>query len=107
MKKWICVLLMICMTLSAVGCAGSPTEPTEPEDTANKTPPADADVVLTINKEAGNEVVFGVGTELDPHFFPANVGLSGTANGTQWECKEEDWALFEQRMMDMNLKRTA
>jgi hypothetical protein len=38
-------------------------------DTANTQPPADADVVLTIHKENSNEVVFGVGTELDPLFF--------------------------------------
>ena len=105
MKKWICFLLIICITASVAGCVGKPAEPTTPVDTANTQPPADADVVLTIHKENGNEVVFGVGTELDPHFFPANVGLSGTANGVAWTCKEEDWALFEQRMADMNLKR--
>ncbi|MBE6925822.1 MAG: hypothetical protein E7461_03155 [Ruminococcaceae bacterium] len=109
MKKLISILLAIGMVLSLAACAllpqGDPTQPTEPADTANKTPPADADVVLTIDKEDGNEVVFGVGTELDPHFFSQNVGLSGISNGTQWTCKEEDWALFEERMEAMNLKR--
>ena len=107
MKKLISILLAATIALSVVGCqfipGMQPTEPTEPP--ANTTPPADADVVLTINKEEGNEVVFGVGTELDPHFFSQNVGLSGTSNGTQWTCKEEDWALFEERMEAMNLKR--
>ena len=105
MKKWICVLLIICMTISVVGCVGTPTEPTALVDTANTQTPADTDVVLTINKEDGNEVVFGVGTELDPLFFTENVGLSGISDGEPWECKAEDWALFEQRMADMNLKR--
>ena len=105
MKKWICFLLIICITASVAGCVGKPAEPTTPVDTANTQPPADADVVLTIHKENGNEVVFGVGTELDPLFFSENVGLSGISNGTQWECKDEDWVLFEERMADMNLKR--
>ena len=109
MKKLISILLVLTIALSVVGCQFipglQPTEPTEPADTANKTPPADADVVLTINKEDGNEVVFGVGTQLDPHFFSQNVGLNDITNGTAWECKEEDWAIVEQRVKDMNLKR--
>ena len=109
MKKLISILLVLTIALSVVGCQFipglQPTEPTEPADTANKTPPADADVVLTINKEDGNEVVFGVGTQLDPHFFSQNVGLNDITNGTAWECKEEDWAIVEQRVQDMNLKR--
>ena len=99
MKKLISVLLMICMIFSLTGCAGAGKDITTPEiDTANTRTPEDTDVVLTIEKENGNEVVFGIGTELDPHFFSQNVGLSGIDNGTQWECKEEDWALFEERI---------
>ena len=105
MKKLISILLVLSMVFSLAACSLLPTDPTEPVDTANKTPPADADVVLTINKEDGNEVVFGVGTQLDPHFFSQNVGLSDVTNGTAWECKEEDWAIVEQRVKDMNLKR--
>lgn len=108
MKKLISILLVVCMALCVVGCvdAGNdPTVTTTPVETANTSTPADADVVLTINKEDGNEVVFGIGTELDPHFFSQNVGLSGINNGTPWECKEEDWALFEERIDAMNLKR--
>lgn len=68
--------------------------------------PDDTDVVLNIEKEDGNHTVFGIGTELDPHFFSQNVGLTGYSSdiGT-WTCKEEDWELFEQRMQEMNLKR--
>ena len=109
MKKLISILLVLCMVFSLAACTllpqNNPTEPTEPVDTANKTPPADADVVLTIDKENGNKVVFGVGTQLDPHFFSQNVGLGDITNGTPWECKEEDWAIVEQRVKDMDLKR--
>jgi len=105
MNKLISFLLVVSIALSMVGCIGSVGEPTEPVDTANKTPPADADVVLTIHKEDGNKAVFGVGTQLDPHFFAQNVGLSGTKNGTQWVCKEEDWAIVEERVTAMDLKR--
>ena len=108
MKKLISLLLIFSIAFSVVGCTalfGDPAEPTTPVDTANKTPPADTDVVLTINKEDGNEVVYGIGTQLDPHFFSQNVGLSGSTDGKLWECKEEDWAIVEQRVVDMNLKR--
>jgi len=74
-------------------------------DTANTTVPEGTEVTLTISKEDGNKTVFGIGAELDPHFFSQNVGLSGSTNGKAWECKEEDWQLFEQRIADMNLKR--
>lgn len=107
MKKLISILLVLATALSVVGCrlipGNQPTEPTEPP--ANVTPPADTDVVLTINKEDGNEAVFGVGTELDPHFFSQNVGLTDITNGNQWICKEEDWAIVEERVEAMNLKR--
>ena len=101
MKKWISALLVLCVLLPIVGCG----KPVSPVDTANTQVPADTDVVLTINKEDGNETVFGIGTELDPFFFSESVGLSGVKDGVQWECKEEDWAIVEQRMEDMNLKR--
>ena len=94
MKKWICLLLVICMALGVVGCVGFPTEPTEPVDTANTQAPADTDVVLTINKENGNEVVFGIGTELDPHFFSQNVGLTGISNGSQ--CVSKTGTVYKQ-----------
>jgi len=110
MKKMIAIVLAVCMALSALGCTEAGKDPSDPSvpatvDTANTNAPEDADVVLMINKEDGNEVVYGIGTELDPHFFSQNVGLTGITDGTMWECKEEDWAIVEQRVKDMNLKR--
>ena len=107
MKRIISAFLLLSIVLSMVGCAAlfGSSEPTEPVDTANVTPPADTDVVLTINKENGNEVVYGVGTQLDPHFFSQNVGLSGITDGKIWECKAEDWAIVEERVKAMNLQR--
>lgn len=111
MKKLISLLLAICILLSVAGCADTPNEttgstsPSAPVDTANKEVPADTDVVLTINREDGNHVVFGVGTQLDPHFFSQNVGLSGVSDIGPWECREEDWLLFEERIEQMGLQR--
>ncbi len=89
---------ILCFSCAACG-------KTNEQDNANTTVPADTDVTLDIQKADGNKTVFAMGTELDPHFFSQNVGLSGTTNGKAWECKAEDWELFEQRMKDMNLKR--
>ncbi len=111
LKRLISILMLVCMVFSVVGCAVTDpkesTAETDPPvvDNANTDTPADTDVVLIIEKENGNEVVYGIGTELDPHFFSQNVGLTDVDNGTQWECKEEDWALFEERIEAMNLKR--
>ena len=78
MERWLSISLIICMLLLIVGCG----EHTPSVDTANTHPPADADVVLTINKDNGNEVVFGIGTELDPHFFSAIAPICG--GGMAW-----------------------
>ncbi len=87
--------LACCMCLAITGCGG---------DTLNTVVPEDTDVTLTIEKSTDkNRTVFGVGTELDPHFFAQNVGLKDESAG--WECKAEDWELFEERMEEMNLKR--
>lgn len=82
------------MCLSAVGCG----------DKLNVAVPEDTDVTLTIEKATSeSRTVFGIGTELDPHFFSQNVGLKDESEG--WECRAEDWDLFEERMEEMNLKR--
>lgn len=110
MKKLISILMIFCMILSVIGCTegnrnSKETTSSTQEILDNITIPTDTDVILTIEKENGNKTVFGVGTELDPHFFSQNVGLSGIDNGTQWVCKEEDWKIVEERIEAMNLKR--
>ncbi len=100
MKKIITLLLSALMLFTVSACVG------EPVDNANTTVPEDTDVTLEILKQQGNQKVFGVGTELDPHFFSENVGLKGTTDdGEEWECKAEDWEIFEERMEEMKLKR--
>lgn len=96
-KKIVSILLSLLLLFGATACG---------KENVNTTVPEDTDVTLVIEKEDGNKTVFGVGTELDPHFFAQNVGLSGYSPdiGT-WTCEEDDWKLFEQRMKDMNLKR--
>lgn len=101
MAKKITVLFCTLLLLFTFAACGDNTQ-----DTANTTPPAGTDVVLNIEKEDGNDAVYGVGAELDPHFFAQNVGLSGrTADGEPWECKAEDWSIVEERVQQMNLKR--
>ena len=101
-KNIISFALAMITAFSLVGCGGNGAE----KDNANTAVPEGTEVTLTINKEEDNDVVFGVGAELDPHFFSQNVGLTGrTSNGEPWECKAEDWDIVESRMQDMNLKR--
>lgn len=97
MKKFkiAAVALALGFTLGCAAACGG--------DNLNTAVPEDTDVTLTVEKENGNAKVFGIGTELDPHFFSQNVGLKDEVAG--WECKEEDWDLFEERMEEMNLKR--
>lgn len=106
-KKILSLALAVLTAFSLIGCgSGSKNNSSEPEDTANTTVPEGTEVTLTIEKDEDNDTVFGIGAELDPHFFSQNVGLTGrTSEGEAWECKEKDWTLFEQRMQDMNLKR--
>lgn len=104
-NKVISLLVAIVCLFSASAC--KPKTTSESKDTANTSVPSDTEVTLTIKEDNENDTVFAVGTELDPHFFSQNVGLMGTNSqtGKSWECKEEDWQLFETRMKDMNLKR--
>lgn len=104
MKKILATLLSVVTMIACFSCGGN--SQSESVDNANTTVPQGTEVTLTINKESGNKTVFGIGTELDPHFFSQNVGLTGRSpSGESWECKEEDWAIVEQRIKDMNLKR--
>lgn len=104
--KLLAFLLVFTLLFSLSACGKDKTSDDTPTDTANTAVPADTEVTLTISKEDGNDTVFGVGVELDPHFFAQNVGLSGfSSDYGNWECKEEDWELFEERMEQMNLKR--
>lgn len=117
MKKRIIALIMAVFTLfTLAGCTatggGSSDESEKLSQESNVEEsivveiPDDTDVVLSIDKEDGNDAVFGVGCEVDPHFFSQNVGLTGRKeDGSTWECKAEDWDIVEQRMTDMNLKR--
>ena len=107
-KRFLATLLAALTVCSFAGCGGggNSTPQSESEEEIVITIPEGTDVTLSIEKEKDNDTVFGIGAELDPHFFSQNVGLSGrTAEGATWECKAEDWALFEQRIADMNLKR--
>lgn len=101
MKKLSAISMALIMSVSFAACGGGG----DSADSANTSVPEGTEVVLDIHKEDGNKTVFGVGTELDPHFFSQNVGLSGTADGKEWECKESDWEIFEERIAEMNLKR--
>ena len=101
MKKRIAAIVLSVVTAFGMTACGKTGD-----ESVNVAVPADTDVTLTIEKEDGNKTVFGIGTELDPHFFSQNVGLSGySADIGSWTCKEEDWELFETRMKEMNLKR--
>lgn len=99
MKKKIAAIALSALTaFGFAGCGGG--------EKVNTEVPEGTEVILNVEKENGNKTVFGVGTELDPHFFSQNVGLSGYSSETgTWTCREEDWELFEQRMEEMNLKR--
>ncbi len=104
MKKILATFLSVITLFTCFSCGGK--KPSESVDNANTTVPEGTEVTLTISKEEGNKTVFGIGTELDPHFFSQNVGLTGrSSSGETWECKEEDWDIVEQRIKDMNLKR--
>lgn len=99
-KKIFAFFLILVLAFSMVACNN------DNGDNANTTVPEGTEVTLNIEQEDGNDKVYGVGVELDPHFFAQNVGLSGTtADGKPWSCKEEDWEIVEQRIKDMNLKR--
>ncbi len=93
MKKIASILLCVLLLLSA--CVKEP----------NTEVPADTDVILTIEAVDGNKTVYAIGTELDPHFFSHNVGRTGTNESGSWTCTEEDWAIVQQRVAEMGLKR--
>ena len=108
MKKKILAFLLAVLTgaLCTACNFGGDSSSSESIDTANTTVPQGTEVTLSIEKGENNKTVYGIGTELDPHFFSQNVGLTGrTADGEAWECKAEDWAIVEQRVKDMGLKR--
>lgn len=65
-KKIVSIFLCVLLVFGFVSCGT--------ENSVNTTVPEDTDVTLVIEKEDGNKTVFGVGTELDPHFFSQNVG---------------------------------
>ena len=95
MKKKILAFLLAVLTgaLCTACNFGGDSSSSESIDTANTTVPQGTEVTLSIEKEENNKTVYGIGTELDPHFFSQNVGLTGrTADGEAWECKAEDWA---------------
>ena len=102
MKKLFCCLMILVLLPLSAGCGGQGGEE-HGDPNANQTVP-EGSVTLTIEQEADN-TVFGIGTELDPHFLAQNVGLSGVSEIGSWECREEDWDLFVERMREMNLKR--
>ena len=108
MKKKILAFLLAVLTgaLCTACNFGGDSSSSESIDTANTTVPQGTEVTLSIERGENNKTVYGIGTELDPHFFSQNVGLTGrTADGKTWECKAEDWAIVEQRVKDMGLKR--
>ncbi|HEY8390257.1 MAG TPA: hypothetical protein VIL26_04830 [Clostridia bacterium] len=103
-KKIICLLLVFVLGFFAIGCKNSGDE--HGDKNANRVVPSGS-MALYINKATkDSKTVYGIGTELDPHFLSQNVGLSGTTNGVEWMAKAEDWDnIFVPRIKAMNLKR--
>jgi len=106
LKKIICLMLSFIILFAFSACNEKDMTYGDPD--ANTSVPADSVATLKIDREEENEndLVLGIGTELDPHFFSQNVGLSGYANDIgSWTCEEEDWDIVVSRLTDMNLKR--
>ena len=105
MKKIAAVLSAI--LIFTLTCCKQDVDMTYGDPNANRIIPSDTQATLSIERDENNKniSVFGLGTEVDPHFFYGNVGRSGVSDVGAWECKESDWQLFESRMSEMNLKR--
>ncbi len=97
MKK-LTAIILLCVTILLTGCFLIPEEP-------NTSVPETTDVTLTINQSEDGDVVYCIGTEMDPHFFSMNVGRKGENENGAWECRAEDWAIVEERVAAMGLKR--
>lgn len=102
-KKFYAILCILLLLFNVVACSGKDPEHGDPD--ANRTVP-EGSIVLEIDKDEGKKTVYGVGAELEPYFFSANVGRKGGSGSDAWECKAEDWDLYVvPRVKEMELER--
>ena len=93
------IMLPLMLLLAACGSAG------HPDGTPKISPPTtemplkvvpDGYTCVTVGEQAGVNV-YGVGVELDPHFFAQNV--------QRGVFQEEDWEIVERRVKEMGIDR--
>ena len=103
-KKIICFLLILTFGFLTLSCKNLKDE--HGDKNANRTVPSGSMALYIDKATSQSKTVFGMGTELDPHFLSQNVGLSGTTDGLEWTANKQDWNdIFVPRMRAMNLKR--
>ncbi|MFA5659193.1 MAG: hypothetical protein WC900_07905 [Oscillospiraceae bacterium] len=98
--------LMVCIMMFAFGGCNMSDYDEYGDKNANRAVPSDS-LTLEISKDSSGKTIYGIGTELDPHFLYANVGRNGMDNeGNDWICKEEDWDnIIVPRIKEMKLSR--